>query len=267
MVALEEFTLDPIGIVSSSSFTQKWGTPRQGALTPTATAVVTFFESDPINIETRTSGRVAVLWAAHLNSSSFNNLKAHIKPPKKLDGPVGVFATRGVHRPSSIGLTFCDKIANDDKSITLRGADMIQGTPILSITSVAQLVPETEVSVRMPAWTQVTPVRIRWSLSSYMSIQTHCDLSSAEELRGLIKNVLGQDPRSHHSKRKHVNPIYEVELTLGDGRSFWLVYQHAENEDVNVLLVTPGRIVDEFRGRTEQWLSKLLSKLPVLKHS
>lgn len=266
MVELEEFNANPIGYVSSSSFTQKWGTPRQGALTPSATAVITFTE-DSSGLESLQSGRVAVLWAAHLNASSFNHLKAHIKPPKKLDGPVGVFATRGVHRPSSIGLTFCEIISNDGKLITLRGADMIQGTPILSLTPVEQLFPASRVDVKMPEWTHVTPVKLRWSLSSFISVQQNCDESTACELRELIQNVLGQDPRSHHSRRKHVNPIYEVELTLGDGRSFWLIYQHSDTEDVNVLLVTPQRVVDEYRGRTEEWLSSLFNKLPFLRPS
>ena len=259
MVKLEEVDVDPLGFVSTSSFAQKWGTPRQGALVPTATAVVTLNRP-----QARLSGRVAVVWAAHLNSPSFNHLKAHIKPPKKLDGPVGVFATRGVHRPSSVGLTFCEVIEQDEGSLTLRGADMIRGTPILGLIQVPPPPEGMSNCFRIPAWTKVSETRINWSFASFFTVTQICDGEASKELLNLVRSVLQQDPRSQHSMKKHVSPIYEVELTVSSGQSFWLVYSHGAHDSVDVLFITRDRLVSEHRSRTEPWLSRLVLKMPQL---
>jgi tRNA (Thr-GGU) A37 N-methylase len=264
MVALEEFNADPIGHVSASSFNEKWGTPRQGALAPLATITISLKEGKSMQY----SGRVAVLWLAHLNATSFNHLKAHIRPPKKLDGPVGVFATRGVHRPSSVGLTFCDVVSQQGHVIVLRGADMIKETPVLQILSLSDIMPGQAVQVRSPPWTKTKETKLNWSLSSFMSMQLACNgTESLHEMRCLIESVLKQDPRSHHSIRRHLNPIYEVQLTLGSGKSFWLIYRHADDEVVDILLVTNHRIVDEHRERSEGWLQRLIEKIPIIRSS
>lgn len=260
---LTELSQNPVGFVTQSSFKQKWGTPRQGGLVPAATAVVTL--SCQEYTHTLMEGRVAVLWYAHLNSSSFNHLKAHIKPPKKEDGPVGVFATRGVHRPSSIGLSFCDLFKIDSDTLHMRGADMIEGTPILGLVNWGSLNVPPGLDVKFPEWTTVKDTKINWSLASFMSVHVieYRDLSV--ELLSLVRKILSQDPRSIHSMRKHINPIYEVEVTPSSGKSWWLVYRHTHAGEIDVLFLSGKRIVDYFRSRTELWLERLKEKVPSLR--
>ena len=260
---LTELNQAPIGIVTQSSFKQKWGTPRQGALVPTATAIVTL--TNNAAMQSLSQGRVAVLWYAHLNSSSFNHLKAHIKPPKKLDGPVGVFATRGVHRPSSIGLTFCDLFQIDGNMLHMRGADMIEGTPILGIVDWKSLNCPPGVLVKCPEWTVVKETKINWSLASFMSVHALGDQETRNEVFSLIRKILSQDPRSLHSIRKHINPIYEVEISPPSGKPLWMVYRHTDAGEIDVLFLSADRLVDGHRSRTEPWLERLKEKVPSLK--
>ena len=243
---LKELNFDPIGIVTLSSFQAKWGTPRQGMLTPDSVVEVTL--NHPISMV----GRVAVIWSAHLNSASYNPLKARIKPPKKLDGTVGVFATRGVHRPSSIGLSFCTVIEITGKLMRLAGGDMILGTPVLAIIQADSLgMQHVSSPVRMPQWTRVISKKLIWSLGAFLTVQQ----LGVEQM---ITALLSQDPRSIHSIRKHVDPIYEVELNFG-----WVIYQHM-GDDIVVLFVTKNRVVEKHRGRTEKWLERLGDMFPFL---
>jgi tRNA (Thr-GGU) A37 N-methylase len=260
---LTELSQNPVGFVTQSSFKQKWGTPRQGALVPTATAIVTLCSQE--STHSLIEGRVAVLWYAHLNSSSFNHLKAHIKPPKKIDGPVGVFATRGVHRPSSIGLTFCDLFRVDGNTLHLRGADMIEGTPILGLVNWESLNVPPDLAVKFPEWTIVKETKINWSLASFMSVHVLNNGDPPIELLGLARKILSQDPRSLHSMRKHINPIYEVELTRSSGKSWWMVYRHSHVGEIDVLFLSETRFVDCYRSRTELWLERLKEKVPSLR--
>ena len=45
----------------------------------------------------------------------------------------GVFATRAPSRPNHIGLSIVELVAVNGREITFRGADMLDGTPLLDI--------------------------------------------------------------------------------------------------------------------------------------
>ena len=45
----------------------------------------------------------------------------------------GVFATRAPRRPNPIGLSIVELISVDGNTLTVRGADLLDGTPILDI--------------------------------------------------------------------------------------------------------------------------------------
>jgi len=65
------------------------------------------------------------------------------KPPTD-DRPHGVFATRSPRRPNSIALTVVRLIAREDRRLTVRGVDMLDGTPILDIKPYLSSVPADE---------------------------------------------------------------------------------------------------------------------------
>ncbi|HUA11254.1 MAG TPA: tRNA (N6-threonylcarbamoyladenosine(37)-N6)-methyltransferase TrmO [Solirubrobacteraceae bacterium] len=64
---------------------------------------------------------------------------------------VGVFAQRNRRRPNRIGVSVCQLVALDGGTLTVRGLDAVDGTPVLDIKPyVAEFAPRGE--VRQPAW-------------------------------------------------------------------------------------------------------------------
>jgi tRNA-Thr(GGU) m(6)t(6)A37 methyltransferase TsaA len=63
---------------------------------------------------------------------------------------IGVFGARGPNRPNPIGVSACEILAVAERTLTLRGLDAVDGTPVLDIKPVqARLVPT---RVREPEW-------------------------------------------------------------------------------------------------------------------
>jgi len=56
-------------------------------------------------------------------------------------GPHGVFASRSPRRPNPIGLTVVELLGRDGTSLSVRGVDMLDGTPILDIKPYLSSVP------------------------------------------------------------------------------------------------------------------------------
>lgn len=73
-------------------------------------------------------------------------------PRSREDWPlVGIFAQRAKGRPNRLGVTTCELVSVDGLSITVRGLDAIDGTPVLDIKPyVLEFAPRTAVS--QPDW-------------------------------------------------------------------------------------------------------------------
>jgi tRNA-Thr(GGU) m(6)t(6)A37 methyltransferase TsaA len=64
---------------------------------------------------------------------------------------VGIFAQRGKNRPNQIGATICTLIGHSGKTITVKGLDALDGTPVLDIKPVMkEFLPREEIS--QPNW-------------------------------------------------------------------------------------------------------------------
>ena len=64
---------------------------------------------------------------------------------------VGIFAQRAKGRPNRIGITTCEIVSVDGLSVTVRGLDAIDGTPVVDLKPyMLEFAPRTE--VRQPAW-------------------------------------------------------------------------------------------------------------------
>lgn len=134
----EQFSLNTIGIISSP-FKEKFGIPRQPSLarhitsdiliTPTYNRIEAFKELEQFS-------HLWLTFIFHQNQRS--EWKPCIRPPR-LGGnkKVGVFASRSSFRPNNLGLSAVEfveiKQLNNQISITVRGADLVDGTPIVDI--------------------------------------------------------------------------------------------------------------------------------------
>jgi tRNA-Thr(GGU) m(6)t(6)A37 methyltransferase TsaA len=77
-----------------------------------------------------------VLWAFD-RSYGFDLL---VTPPTD-DRPHGVFTTRSPRRPNPIGLTVVELVRRENVALTVRGVDMLDGTPILDLKPYLSSIP------------------------------------------------------------------------------------------------------------------------------
>lgn len=84
---------------------------------------------------------------------AFDPAKQLTRNPRGMESlpPVGVFAQRTKFRPNPIGVTAVELVAIDDKGITVRGLDALDGTPVLDIKPYIPAF-ERKDDVRLPAW-------------------------------------------------------------------------------------------------------------------
>lgn len=83
----------------------------------------------------------------------FDPRKQLARNPRGMEdlAPVGVFAQRTKFRPNPIGVTAVELVAVDEKGITVRGLDALDGTPVLDIKPYIPAF-ERKDDVRLPDW-------------------------------------------------------------------------------------------------------------------
>ncbi|HEV8321456.1 MAG TPA: tRNA (N6-threonylcarbamoyladenosine(37)-N6)-methyltransferase TrmO [Myxococcota bacterium] len=75
-----------------------------------------------------------------------------VVPQGKAEAPeVGVLATRESSRPNPIGVTVCELIRCDGERLTIRGLDVVDGTPIVDVKPYLPQTDRVE-NVRFPEW-------------------------------------------------------------------------------------------------------------------
>jgi len=86
---------------------------------------------------------------------SFDSAKQITRNPRGMENlpPVGVFAQRTKFRPNPLGVTTVELVAVDDKGVTVRGLDALDGTPVLDIKPYIPAF-ERKDDVRLPPWVE-----------------------------------------------------------------------------------------------------------------
>ena len=138
------FELRPIGIVKSC-FPDRRGTPRQPLLCPSTRSCICFENAiPPASLEGLSAfSHLFCIFLFHENTNmhrlvksgnrSMKTFKAKIAPPQLGGRKIGVFSTRTPHRPNPIGLSVVRIERVEKRKIYIRGADLVDGTPILDV--------------------------------------------------------------------------------------------------------------------------------------
>ena len=125
--------LSPIGVMYTS-LQKRHEAPRQSFTGPTSTGV--------LHLETELHhnafdgiaphSRVLILYWFDRNGG---NWRTHVRPPRRAPGTgrIGVLATRSPNRPTAIGLSFGDVVRIERNRLYLRGLDVLDETPIITI--------------------------------------------------------------------------------------------------------------------------------------
>lgn len=193
----ELLTLRPIAHIHTQ-FPEKFGIPRQSGLVEDLRARVVFEREYRIREAFRGLEDFSHLWLLWQFTES-RGWSPTVRPPR-LGGNqrMGVFATRSPFRPNPIGLS-CVKLegvdydAPDGPALLVRGADLLDGTPILDVKPYVPLA-----DCRTDAKGSFSDDHREDRLS--VDIPPALLEKVAQDLRPALLGVLSQDPRPSYQK-------------------------------------------------------------------
>jgi tRNA-Thr(GGU) m(6)t(6)A37 methyltransferase TsaA len=207
------FNLESIGVIHSP-FQQKLGIPRQPRLAKSVESLIVLRPSLAKEEVLRGLDSFDYLWILYLCHKS-DSWRETIRPPR-LGGKkkLGVFATRSPHRPNPIGLSAVKiKAINPDYSISVLGADILDGTPLLDIKPYLPMWDAIEGSSN--GWVDETPEL--QPINVEVAKQCQKDYDKLDQYtQDIIKETLRWDPRPAYSKdngRDYTHTINHCDIT------------------------------------------------------
>ena len=180
-----------------SDFATKFGVPRQSGLVDALESTIVF-EPEYRNADAlRGLEGFSHIWLIWVFDKAVRDTWSPTVRPPRLGGNtrMGVFATRSPFRPNPIGLS-CVRLAGIEETaegtvLRIRGADLMDGTPILDIKPYipyADCKPEALGGFASAPAGETLEVLIPEGLL----------LRSPENPRESLRGVLAQDPRPHY---------------------------------------------------------------------
>ena len=214
-------TLTPIAHIRTD-FGTKFGVPRQSGVVPQLTARIVFEPPYRNPDALRGLSDFTHLWLIwHFSEVRQEGWSPTVRPPR-LGGNtrMGVFATRSPYRPNPIGLSSVRLVAVDIDTpegpvLTVAGADLMDGTPILDIKPYL-------------AYTDSHPDAVGGFIEGLTdrSVQVMCDESLLTPLdgdtRARLLATLAHDPRpTYQNDPDRVYGMdfagYNVRFTVAEG--------------------------------------------------
>lgn len=134
--------------------------------------------------------------------------------PPRLGGNrrVGVFASRSPFRPNPLGLSAVELVGVDHTNarLRLRGADLVDGTPILDIKPYLPYTDALSGATGAFAAQRPQPIRVDFSAEAETDLQRQ--QARYPQLREAIVEILGQDPRPAYRNGQSDTNTYGVRL-------------------------------------------------------
>ncbi len=196
MLERDHHTFTPIGVVRSP-YQEKFAIPRQPGLAKVdATIELTPLYADPAAVEgLEQFSHLWVIFVFHaVEAQRIGEWRPQVRPPR-LGGneKLGVFATRSTHRPNPIGLSVVELLridTNDGVKLHIRGADLLDGTPVLDLKPYlpyADVIPDARAGFAPSAPARL---QVRWCAPALSAAQQH-----SAALQQIVEEVLSLDPR------------------------------------------------------------------------
>lgn len=210
-------SMHPIGYVSSC-YQEKFGIPRQPGLVPAAKATLQLLP-DYANPDTvRGLEDFSHLWLVFMfHATADQGWKPTVRPPR-LGGNarLGVFATRSMFRPNSVGLSVVSleavRIASDSVILELGGVDLLDGTPVLDIKPYLPYADSLDGA--SGGFASSAPVAVCQVTFSDTALG-QCAVKSQKlqvDIGALIAQTLQQDPRPSYRRDAVDDKVYVMRL-------------------------------------------------------
>ena len=215
-MATDELLLQPVAYYKGP-FSSKFGIPRQSSLSPEIRGRIVFCQ--PFRVQEALRGlegfsHIWLIWGFSANRPTRQAWQPTVRPPR-LGGntALGVWATRSPFRPNPLGLSSVVLEGVENGELLVRGADLMDGTPIYDIkpyVSYADSHPEAQCGFAAEAPEQKLAVVIPE------------DFPISADRRTALEQVLALDPRpAYHDNpnREYVMPFdgADVHFRVQDG--------------------------------------------------
>lgn len=210
------FSLEQIGVIHSP-YKEKFGTPRQPGLIKEVAASIELLA--PYNREEALEGieQYSHLWLTFIFHQNRDvPWTPKVRPPR-LGGnkSIGVFATRSPYRPNPLGLSAVEFVGvrkqNNTLYIDIKGADLIDGTPIVDIKPYipyTDSIADAEAGYAMQSPTE--SLEVEFSESASQQVAQH--RKKYPGLENFIKQVIALDPRPAYSREEESGRQYGIKL-------------------------------------------------------
>lgn len=204
--------------VVHSPFKRKFGVPRQPGLAPAAISYIELLHPYYSPAAVRGLEGFSHIWLSFIFNRipPIDGFKAVIRPPR-LGGykSVGVFATRSTHRPNPLGLSLVELLSIEEEHgkaiLVVRGADLVDGTPIVDIKPYIAFVDSVPTAVS--GFALEPPRQLKVTFTAVADEQLKEYLVRHPDSRELITQILAQDPRpAAHDRRADSTREYGVRL-------------------------------------------------------
>jgi tRNA-Thr(GGU) m(6)t(6)A37 methyltransferase TsaA len=197
-------------------FGSKFGIPRQSALAAVEGRVVF---TEPYRVQEALRGiegfeRLWLVWGFHANKPAKGEWQPTVRPPR-LGGntAMGVWATRSPFRPNPLGLSCVELLKVDGMDLVIKGADLMDGTPIYDIKP---YIPYAD------AWPQARSGFVGGAPEPVLQVVIPEDLPLDGRQREALAQILSLDPRPAYQDNpdKVYGMIFEkrdVRFTVKEG--------------------------------------------------
>ena len=195
----------------------KFGIPRQSGLVPSLKGRVVFepaFRNREALRGLEGFGRIWLIWGFSANKAGKGEWQPTVRPPR-LGGntAMGVWATRSPYRPNPLGLSCVEVEQIDGMDIIVKGADLMDGTPIYDIkpyVAYADAFPESA-----SGFAQAAPQPV-------LKVEIPEHLPFTPEQRESLRQILALDPRPAYQDdpdREYAMPFdgADVRFRVKDG--------------------------------------------------
>jgi tRNA (adenine37-N6)-methyltransferase len=209
---------------ATTCFKNKFGIPRQGGLVPSSYGTIIlippFNQAEALR-GLETFSHLIITFIAH--KAQYSGALT-VRPPR-LGGNkrMGVFATRSPYRPNSIctSIVKIEAIKFEEGQISFSNHDLLDGTPILDIKPY------------IPLWDSIADAKNGWIENhgeNKCEISFSMDLVITEDIKQLIIEILGQNPKPRHLINKN---YYKMQINNLD-----IEFVYESKDKINVTKMT-----------------------------